>query len=475
MGPGGRITTDICIIGGGPAGSTVAHQLATLGHDVCLLEREASPRCRIGASLPSSIVPLLRVLGTVDCVERAGFLRARHMLVRWAAASPGLRNLPEPLGFHVDRGTFDNLLLLNAEARGVRVLRPAHARPPRRLGPADWRIGFDSRGQSGEVSARLVVDASGGHGILPGQRRRASAPLLALYAYWRTVGTSGEGRIEAGRNEWFWCAPISERKAVAAVFLDPKRLSRIASGNTQDAYQELLRGFTMFDDVRAECMEGRAKACDASSRFAENPAGADFARVGDASISLDPLSSQGIQSAIASGIQAAIVLNTLLESPANAEAAITFYRQRQQEKVRQHAAKTAGFYREQGAVCDSTFWRLRSVTSLQPKQPQLERDELDPTCEIRLSDTATIKATPIVRGNLIVSAPALHHDALERPVAFIDQVEICPLLRHVRSGRTPQAIVHDWCRDISADSSWDIMAWLWHHKVVVPLSTPREI
>src|SRR5215510_11113439 len=56
---GVRITSDICVIGGGPSGSTIAHRLASFGHDVCLVERHAFPRLHIGASLPPTILPLL--------------------------------------------------------------------------------------------------------------------------------------------------------------------------------------------------------------------------------------------------------------------------------------------------------------------------------------------------------------------------------------------------------------------------------
>src|SRR5262245_53258868 len=124
---------DVCVIGGGPAGSTVARQLAVLGYDVCLLEREVMPRKRIGASLPPSILPLLEVIGVRDQVENAGFLRPRRTIVWWSHPHPTVRRPPGPPGFHVDRGELYHLLLRNTETSGVTVLQRAQAMPPLRL------------------------------------------------------------------------------------------------------------------------------------------------------------------------------------------------------------------------------------------------------------------------------------------------------------------------------------------------------
>jgi flavin-dependent dehydrogenase len=42
------LKVEVCVIGGGPAGSTLARRLALLGHEVCLVEWLAFPRWHIG-------------------------------------------------------------------------------------------------------------------------------------------------------------------------------------------------------------------------------------------------------------------------------------------------------------------------------------------------------------------------------------------------------------------------------------------
>jgi flavin-dependent dehydrogenase len=352
------------------------------------------------------------------------------------------------------------------------VLQPAQAMRPERLSGEGWRIRLRHRGPLKEVVARLVVDASGDRNILSGRRLRVSAPLLALYARWRGVdGGDAVGRVEAGENEWFWHAPLAGGSSVAAVFLDPKRLSASAPQDIESTYRELLGRCRLLRAASSGSLDGPVKACDASSRYAAEAAAPDFVKVGDANLSLDPLSSQGVQSGIASAIQAAVVVNTLARRPESSPTAIAFYQDRQKEKVRQYAAKTAASYRERAAVCDQPFWRERAVFPGETRAPDLERERLDSNCRVELSRMVKIEGTPIIQGDIVVSAAALHHCALDRPVAFLDDVDIVPLLSRVRPGQTIEAIVQGWSEQLTADLSWRIMQWLWQRKIVVPVST----
>jgi hypothetical protein len=221
------------------------------------------------------------------------------------------------------------------------------------------------------------------------------------------------------------------------------------------------------EGLRGE-VEGGVEACDASSRYAEEPAGDGFIRVGDAGFSPDPLSSQGILLAVASALQAAAVLNTWARRPANTDAATRFYRERQTERMRQHARKAAAFYAERMAVCDRPFWRERAASDGGEQAPPLEEAGLDPTCRIQVSGALAFESVPLLQGDIVETAPAVLHNTLARPVAFLGEEAVVPLLRQVRPGQTPEAVVRTWSERLPAELGWEIMHWLWRHRIVVP-------
>src|SRR5438445_8236316 len=102
------LVSDICIIGAGPAGSTLAARMAEFGHRVCLIERATFPRAHLGESLSPGVLPLLEVIGARDAVEAAGFFRVREVRMQWDQG-PQWRRDPRREGLLVDRGRFDAL------------------------------------------------------------------------------------------------------------------------------------------------------------------------------------------------------------------------------------------------------------------------------------------------------------------------------------------------------------------------------
>src|SRR5260370_1696932 len=63
---------DVLVVGGGPAGSTIAALLAQKGRHVVALEKDRFPRFHIGESLLPLNLPLFDRLGVADEVERIG-------------------------------------------------------------------------------------------------------------------------------------------------------------------------------------------------------------------------------------------------------------------------------------------------------------------------------------------------------------------------------------------------------------------
>jgi flavin-dependent dehydrogenase len=69
-----------------------------------------------------------------------------------------------------------------------------------------------------------------------------------------------------------------------------------------------------------------ARAIDATPYLSNACVATNRIQVGDAGMTIDPISSSGVQKAIQTALSGAIVINTLLRRPESAEAAMSFYR-----------------------------------------------------------------------------------------------------------------------------------------------------
>ena len=65
---------DVVIIGGGPAGSTVASLLGQNGYRALLLEKDIHPRDHVGESITPSTNPIFKKIGFLEKIEDAGFV-----------------------------------------------------------------------------------------------------------------------------------------------------------------------------------------------------------------------------------------------------------------------------------------------------------------------------------------------------------------------------------------------------------------
>jgi hypothetical protein len=99
-----------------------------------------------------------------------------------------------------------------------------------------------------------------------------------------------------------------------------------------------------------------------------------------------------------------------------------------------------------------------------------ETRRLEPACRVERSKLSRIEPMPVMQGDMIASAPALRHAALDRPVAFLNEVYLVQLLRRIHSGETAGAIVHAWSNRMSPDLGWNMLQWLWQRRIVVPAS-----
>ena len=352
---------DVCVLGGGPAGSITALRLASLGHRVCLVERSAFPRRHAGESLTKGIWPILDSAGLREIVLRGGALVPSQALVRWA--QPDVEHLTSDQlrgCLLVDRGNFDALLLRAAASEDVRIFQPAkiHTAVHEDRG---WQITIVMADKLCVVEAAYLVDATGRTGFLRAKRQRLSPRTVAVWGHLDCRTAAPGTVVEASRDYWCWGASVPGGKFSAMVFLDPDALRSVRRDNLEAFWRSCLAKTELFAAMSAWPMASALQVRDATTYFAADPIGSSFVRVGEASYALDPLSSTGVEKAMQSGHLAATAIHTLIEHPSRAALCLRFYRERQRETVSAHAAWVAEFYGAVARYADAPFWRARSV------------------------------------------------------------------------------------------------------------------
>jgi flavin-dependent dehydrogenase len=160
---------DVVVIGGGPAGTTIAPILVEKGYRVVLLEKAHHPRFHIGESLLPANLPLFERLGVADQVKAIGMEKWAAEFVSPHHEMPQRFNFAEawdksmPLAYQVKRAEFDDILIRNAEKSGVEVHQGCKAKTvdflPDNSGAVIRARHDDGREQ--QWKARFVVDASG--------------------------------------------------------------------------------------------------------------------------------------------------------------------------------------------------------------------------------------------------------------------------------------------------------------------------
>ena len=121
------VQCEVVVIGGGPAGSTVAALLAERGRSVVLLEKARHPRFHIGESLLPMNMPLFEKLGVAEEMQRIGMPDGAEFVSPWHGepATFDFANAIDkafPSAYQVRRSDFDEILFRNAARKGAAAL-----------------------------------------------------------------------------------------------------------------------------------------------------------------------------------------------------------------------------------------------------------------------------------------------------------------------------------------------------------------
>lgn len=153
---------DVIVVGGGPAGSTAAREIASRGHRVLLLDRADFPRdkaCGGGVSMKTAALLPLDLSPVTERIATGVIL-----------GDPSTRMIPrdhdQPILYLTQRRRLDALLLDAAREAGVDIREGQHVQAVRRDAEGTYEVVARRDDTLTTYRARVVVGADGANSVV---------------------------------------------------------------------------------------------------------------------------------------------------------------------------------------------------------------------------------------------------------------------------------------------------------------------
>ena len=306
------VSTDVLIVGAGPAGSVAAGFLRQQGRRVLVLEREQFPRFSIGESLLPQSMEYIQAAGMLRDVVEAGFQFKNGAAFAWGDKYTDFDfrdKFSDGWGttYQVQRGTFDKVLA-DAAARMGAEIRYRHEVTAIDLEGDKPRVSArDADGNAFQVEARFVLDASGFGRTLP---RLLSLESPSNFPVRGAIFTHVADHIPADGpfdrekirvtvhpkhpDVWYWTIPFSKGRCSLGVVASQDFLSKYPGSE-----MARLRAIVAEDPGLSTLLKDAewdtpARQIVGYSANVKSLWGKGFALLGNAGEFLDPVFSSGV-------------------------------------------------------------------------------------------------------------------------------------------------------------------------------------
>jgi flavin-dependent dehydrogenase len=372
-------TTDVLVIGGGPAGTTCALLLKEKGWHVTLVEQDHHPRFHIGESLLPMNLPILDRLGVLDEVRAIGVPKyGAEFAPGDQAADPQVIYFANaidkghPHAYQVRRSEFDEVLFRNCTRRGVETHEGV------RVKDVTFRPGMThlvhtqaDDGTRRTWAARFVVDASGRDTLLSRKfglkEKNPEHQSAAIFGHFRNVvrrpgADGGNISIYWFPHGWFWMIPLRDGTMSVGAVCWPEYLKTRRSSPEAFLWQTIRLCPQVAARMRDAELCDKARATGNYSYKSREMVGDGYILVGDAFAFIDPVFSTGVMLAMTSASFGADAVDAHLRDPATAKPLF----RRFERKMRRGIATVSWFiYRFTSPAMQELFMAPRNVLRIQ--------------------------------------------------------------------------------------------------------------
>jgi flavin-dependent dehydrogenase len=357
---------DVVIIGAGPAGCSTALSLAKKGCKIILLNRKSLANFPVGENLDASAKASLSDLNLDVRMMDTIHLPAYHSVSRWANKTPVWKDAlynPNGHGWHLDRLKFDNSLLDALTQRGVE-----HATCEQmefQLKGNNWQINYNTGKDSQSLQCKFLVDCSGRSRVVS---RKLGIPLLRYDSLMSITSgfccdnkdTANESIIEAVADGWWYSACVPGNKRVLSFFTNAKTdyfKKHAELDGFYKSFNETVLLKSMLPGLKSDIFS-ELHFKYANSEKTATVCGNNWIAVGDAAVAFDPLSSQGISTALKMGIAAANAVFSKFSDDSNE--GLVRYEKRCNDLFSDYLVQRQKYYASVATWAAADFWKTNS-------------------------------------------------------------------------------------------------------------------
>jgi flavin-dependent dehydrogenase len=298
---------DAIVVGAGPSGALCAFELATMGAEVLLLDRQVFPRWKVcGCCVSSGAQTVLEEAGLGDVLMRAGATKLTSLrLGGWSQVA----HVSLQQSLVVSRSVLDQALVDAAVDAGA-VFRAGVRARLGRAGSSHRSVAIKSGGAEVMLSARVVVDATGvGSAFQAGLGDAGPKSIVAPdsrigYGAVYRLGSGLSPLLDAAYPRGIVHMAIGPRGYVGLVRLEDGSLDVAAAlapaigkaVHPTELVRNILKeaGFVALPDTPDAGWKGTPQLTRKGTKGGER-----FLAVGDAAGYVEPFSGQGIAWALA--------------------------------------------------------------------------------------------------------------------------------------------------------------------------------